>query len=130
MKITAFFALLLVSVSVFAADDISIPEPSQNPGAVFRLYRTQNIHTLLKLDTRTGQVWQVQLGDEGQRFQTAINRLSLVEHTAALKPGRFTLYPTPNIFTFVLVDQDDGRIWQLQWGKDTDRFVIAVPKPD
>lgn len=28
---------------------------------------------------------------------------------------RFTLYPTKSIYTFILLDQLDGRTWQVQY---------------
>jgi hypothetical protein len=40
---------------------------------------------------------------------------------AAARVGRFTLQETPNIFTFLLLDQDDGRVWQVQWSNDADK---------
>ena len=55
-------AALLLSIAMFAED--TVPEPTQNPEAIFRLFRTQNVYTLLKLDTRTGQIWQTQWGTE------------------------------------------------------------------
>ena len=131
-RMTILLALLLFVIPV-SADDIPLPEPAQNPDATYRLFRTQNVYTLLKLDTRTGQVWQVQWGvDENHRFTVPINHALLVptgttEHPTVLKPGRFTLSPTPNIYTFMLLDQDDGRTWQVQWGEDKQRLIIAIP---
>ncbi len=121
--------LLLLAVPVLAQDNI--PEPTQNPNASYRLFRTQNIYTLLKLDTRTGQVWQVQWGDEQHRFIVPISRTVLLppsstEHPTILEPGRFTLSPTANIHTFLLLDQEDGRTWQIQWGGDGERFILPV----
>jgi hypothetical protein len=45
-------ALCLSSVPAVAQNDAPFPEPTQNPSATFRVFRTQNIYTLLKLDTR------------------------------------------------------------------------------
>jgi hypothetical protein len=42
------------------------------------------------------------------------------------RAGRFTLYPTTNIYTFVLLDQDTGDTWHVQWGKPDERFVIHI----
>ena len=40
---------------------------------------------------------------------------------------RFTLYPTQNIWTFLLLDQTEGRTYQVQWSqKAEDRFVIQI----
>lgn len=133
MKRMTILLLLCVFVIPAAADDVPMPEPTQNPDATYRLFRTQNIYTLLKLDTRTGQVWQVQWGaDDDHRFVVAINRDTLIlagttQHPTILTPGRFTLSPTANIYTFMLLDQEDGRTWQLQWGDEKHRFILALP---
>ncbi|PYU38490.1 MAG: hypothetical protein DMG54_29925 [Acidobacteria bacterium] len=74
------------------------------------------------MDTRTGQIWQVQCGDEEHRF---ITPLSLKVLAVGGKAGRFTLHPTLNIFTFVLLDQEDGRAWQVQWGLEANKRFIA-----
>jgi hypothetical protein len=122
-------ALLLFAIPALAQDNV--PEPTQNPDATYRLFRTQNIYTLLKLDTRTGVVWQVQWGDEQHRFTVPIHRTLLLpvgsaEHPTIAKPGRFTLNPTANIHTFLLLDQEDGRTWQIQWGGDGERSIVPI----
>jgi hypothetical protein len=124
--------LFLLVVAAKASDDAPIPEPTQNPDATCRIFRTQNIYTLLRLDTRTGMVWQVQWGDGDHRFIAPISKTLLTTGSSTnpttLKPGRFTLSPTKNIYTFVLLDQEDGRIWQVQWGSnDKERFIVAIP---
>jgi hypothetical protein len=121
---------LLVSFQSPAQTQDRLPEPSQKPSATYRLFRTKNIFTLLKLDTRTGQLWQVQWGsDPKQMFTEAINKTILLPadstHPTVLNPGRFTLEPTENIFTFVLLDQDDGRTWRVQWGDNP--FILPIP---
>jgi hypothetical protein len=122
-------ALLITSATVIlpllAEGQESIPEPTQRTNVPYRLFRTQNIYTLLKLDTRTGLLWQVQWGtDAGFRWVAAINPKPLWD---GKENGRFTLCPTLNIYTFVLIDQQDGRQWQVQWGKDKDhRLIIPI----
>ena len=44
-------------------------------------------------------------------------------HKAA-KPAGFTLYPTKNIYNFILLDQEDGSAWQVQWGEEEHRTVL------
>lgn len=128
-----FLAACMVAIPVAAQQDGSVPEPTQNPNAIYRLFRTQNTYTLLKLDTRTGQIWQVQWGlDTNRRFTTAINPLVLLPTDSPkgpimLQDGRFTLSPTANIYTFVLLDQVDGRTWQVQWGDSGHRFILPIP---
>ena len=50
-----------------------------------------------------------------QTFTYKLSDVSLVEDESTSKPGRFTLYPTQNKFNFILLDQTDGRTWQVQW---------------
>lgn len=126
-------ALCLSSVPTVAQSDVPLPEPTQNPNATFRVFRTQNIFTLLKLDTRTGRVWQLQWSlDESNRFTVPVNQTALLPPATAkyptiLKPGRFTLIPTANIHTFVLLDEEDGRTWQVQWGDESHRVIVPIP---
>lgn len=108
-----FFACLVLSGPTQAQE--AIPEPTQDPFATYRLFRTQNIYMYLRLDTRTGQISHVQWSTTREgRFVSPLTD-PLVEGG---KPGRFTLYPTKNIYNFILLDQETGRAWQVQWGKE------------
>ena len=81
--------------------------------AIFQLFPTQNMWTFIKLDTRNGRMWQVQYHtDEKLRFESNLNILSLVP-TDKEENGRFTLYATQNIYSFLLLDQIDGKTWQV-----------------
>lgn len=125
-KRTAIFCALIFACNyVFAQSQIS--EPSQDPTALFRLYRTTNIWTFIELETTTGKMWQIQFDVSGN------NRGSIVLNSQDLatgkdkRPGRFTLYPTSNLYTFILLDQVDGRTWQVQWGFEAgDRLVLPI----
>ena len=106
--------VLFTCLSAIAyADDEPLDQCISDPGhAPFRIFQTRNIWTFLKLDTSNGLIWQVQWGD--QAVTIPLNSASLVRRKEP-KAGRFTLCPTKNIFNFVLLDQDDGRIWDVQW---------------
>jgi hypothetical protein len=133
MKRKIILVVLALLVIPALADDPPQPEPTQNPDATYRLYRTKNIYTLLKLDTRAGLIWQVQWGlDDEHRFVVPLNRdillpVGTAQRPTALKSSRFTLCPTENIYTFVLLDQEDGRTWQVQWGDEKHRAILALP---
>jgi hypothetical protein len=118
------YALLLCAIGAIAQD--AVPEPTQAPDASYRLFRTRNTFNLLKLDTRSGEIWQVQWSTEpAERYAQPINAVVLAWGNT--KAGRFTLYPTPNIFTFLLLDQVDGRQWSVQWGfKPTERLIFPI----
>lgn len=113
---------LLLFASLVLAEEFHL-EPTQNPDAPYRLFNTQNIYTFLKLDTRAGRIWQVQWGDKDHRFIESINPKALV---SGAKPGRFTLYPSSNIYTFILLDQETGDAWQVQWGKPAERLIVHI----
>ena len=100
---------------------------SSNYEATYRLFPTQNIYNFIKLDTRNGYMWQVQWStDTDKRFVTDLSSIPLVAKENE-RNGRFTLCPTQNIYTFMLIDQIDGRVWQVQWSFDPDkRLVLAV----
>lgn len=99
----------------------TIASPDRNVN--FRLYQTNNRWTFLKLDTRTGVIMHVQYSTEGDAMQYDLNSIPLAEGEDA-KPGRFFLYPTENTFNFILLDQIDGRVWQVQWNIDRDKRGI------
>lgn len=123
MKRALIIAALLFVASISLAQEIA-QEPTQNPNVHYRVFNTTNIYTLLKLDTRDGRIWQVQWGDKDHRFIVPLNPDALV---SGAKDGRFTLYPTKNLYTFILLDQDTGDAWHVQWGnKVTDRFVLRI----
>ena len=93
----------------------------------YRLYPTQNMWNFIKLNTRNGQMWQVQYSMESEnRLVTNLNIEPLVS-TDKESNDRFTLYPTQNMFTFILLDQLEGKTWQVQWSIDREsRFVLPI----
>lgn len=129
MKRILFFIMFsLASVPLLAQS--SAGAPLQNISAdndlVYRLFATRNMYTFIKLDTRNGQLWQVQWSTEDKsRFVSTLSDTSRVNKDQE-KNGRFFLYPTTNIYTFILLDQLDGRTWQVQWGNQEDRAVIPI----
>ena len=73
MRSLVLCAAALLSMSLPFCAQESIPEPTQNTEVAYRLFRTQNIYTLLKLDTRTGSLWQLQWNtDDKKRFVVPI----------------------------------------------------------
>ncbi len=126
-KLTTLFFVLFAMTS-FAQSTSEAPRQniSTDSAVVYRLFSTRNMYTFIKLDTRNGQMWQVQWGTESKyRFENTLSDISLVNQEDE-KNGRFFLYPTTNIYNFILLDQIDGRTWQVQWGKEEDRAVIRI----
>jgi hypothetical protein len=64
--------------------------------------------------------------DDEKRFTTVLNDISLVLSSEESNQ-RFVLIPTTNMFTFILMDQIDGRTWQVQWNIDPlKRAVLKI----
>ena len=93
----------------------------------FELYPTQNTWTFIKLDTRTGKLWHVQYSVEStsNAFQYELDTSDRVYDENYIC-GRFTLYPTNNRWTFILLDRIDGRCWQVQWSQDGKEGVWRI----
>lgn len=90
----------------------------------YKLFPTENIWTFLKLDTRNGKIWQVQYSiNDNYRGEVILNDKALIS-TDIEENGRFTLYPTKNMYNFILLDQTDGKMWQVQWSIEEDNRVI------
>lgn len=109
MKIV--LGILLLSGFAFAADEPPLDQCLADPShATYRIFQTKNVWTFLKLDTRSGLIWQVQWGENP--VDLPLNKLALAKPEQA-KSGRFTLCPTKNIFNFILLDQENGRMWNV-----------------
>ena len=92
----------------------------------YKLYPTDNRWYFIKLDTRNGKMTQVQFSVEGNeyRFETILNDIPLVDKKDE-REGRFELYPTENIYNFILLDTLAGSCWQVQWHTEpTNRAVV------
>ena len=80
--------------------------------------------------TQTGQMWQLQysVNDDKGRFEYDLNPNALVVNDKKVN-GRFELYPTKNIYNFILLDKIDGKAWQVQWSFDEEnRAVLPINK--
>ena len=118
--------LTLTTLTAFATDNIKVDyDPPQKLDAKFKLFKTENNWNFLQLDTQTGRVWQVQftVDNDSSRVRIPINTESLAKDG---KPGRFTLYPTKNMYNFLLLDQENGKIWQIQYALDNNQMIKAI----
>ena len=124
------FSIVICFASITAYAQNTSQAPIQNistdSNVVYRLFATRNMYTFIKLNTRNGQMFQVQWGTESKfRFETTLSDISRVNKDEE-KNGRFFLYPSTNIYNFILLDQIDGRAWQVQWGKEGERIGIPI----
>jgi hypothetical protein len=74
----------------------------------YKFYQTQNIHNQLRLNTKTGEVYQIQ--NDGQAFLVHSATTPLNE-----TPNKYALYETRNMWTFILLDKFSGKLWQCQY---------------
>ena len=92
----------------------------------YKLFPTTNMWIFLKLDTSKGLVRMVQYSmEDNKRFEVPINYLPLATGSDAI-PGRFNLYSTQNMWTFILLDEVDGRTWQVQWSLDGKERIVPI----
>ncbi len=130
-KLTVVVTIVLTTLVSFVHAQVqnNVPNTSIqiNEAAPYRLFPTTNIWNFIKLDTRNGKMWQVQWSTESdKRFTTDLSLIALVAKEDE-KNGRFTLQPTQNSYNFLLIDQFDGRVWQVQWNFDPEkRAVIPI----
>ena len=120
--------IALTAISTFAQSTSEAPHQniSTDSTVVYRLFATRNMYNFIKLNTRNGQMWQVQWSTGDNTFQVPLSLTSRVSSEEE-KNGRFFLYPTTNIYNFILLDQIDGRVWQGQWAiEEKNRMVIQI----
>lgn len=124
--LTLIFALATMLTFAQTTSDTPHQNVSTDSAVVYRLFATKNMYTFIKLNTRNGQMWQVQWSTESKyRFENTLSDIPRV-YKDEERNGRFFLYPTTNIYNFILLDQIDGRTWQVQWGKEKERMVIPI----
>lgn len=82
------------------------------------------MYNLLKLDTKTGIIEQIQWSlDNSFEGSVPINSIDLTDGMG-YGSGTFELYPTKNMYQFILLNKVDGRTWHVQWGMEYDKRWI------
>ena len=121
-----FVAMLSVLVSFCQAKQTDvIVKDTVN---VYKLDPTKNIWTFIKLNTSNGQMNQVHfsLNDSQEQGELILSIQRLAFGKDAVN-GRFELYPTENMYNFILLDKIDGRTWQVQWSYDfKNRGIVPI----
>lgn len=114
------------SVAVSTSDlvnDLVTLQLKQHLSERYKIYPTENIYNLLKLDRQTGKIEQIQWSlDSNKEFSVTLNSsdLSLYEGL-----NSFELYPTQNMYQFILLDRATGRTWHVQWGTESKKRWIT-----
>ncbi|MDB5126012.1 hypothetical protein [Mucilaginibacter sp.] len=126
-KLTASLVIVLFTLTALAQNQANKTDgvkTERTESSTYRLFPTVNMWTFIKLNTRTGQMWQVQYDvKENNRGEYRLNPLSLVTKEEETN-GRFILYPTQNSYNFILLDQLDGGLWQVQWSIEPEKRLL------
>ena len=119
----------------FLRDYVDGSQNSESPESIVNLIRkarykmlpTQNNNILLKLDTKRGRIWMVQYRMRDQSaMEIAIDNFSAVSESSGWN-GRFDMYPTNNMYNFMMIDTETGQVYQVQWSFDENkRFVERI----
>lgn len=115
------FLCLLMSLTVVLGFSNILDDSEQSQR--FELYPTQNSFNFLKLDKKTGKIYQVQWSLEGEEeFSITLNGIDLSQFST--DGNCFKLYPTKNMWQFILLDGASGRAWHVQWGfEEKNRWI-------
>lgn len=131
MKKLLFFVSLCLVLASCSSDnnqnqentDIALSKKDR-----YKLYQTENVFTLLQLDTETGKIEQVQWAFESEdEGSISINSENL-SYGNENDSGIFELYPTKNMYQFILINKSNGRKWHVQWGLEDDKRWIRPIK--
>lgn len=129
--ITLIFVLF--TITSFAQNgtklNSQIQEKQFSKNTIYQLFPTDNYWTFLKLDTRNGKIWQVHftISNDGYEGEQILNSNSLLMADEIEENGRFNLYRTNNMYNFILLDQINGKTYQVQWNSEKEkRFVSRI----
>lgn len=125
-KLLFIFTFAVFSIIANAQTDVRQVRPdfSQSPNATYRLFPTSNMWIFIKLNTADGRLWLVQYSiKSGEQLEIPLSKSERVDENKK-KDGRFTLYATQNMYNFLLLDQIDGRVWQVQWSTDGESNLV------
>ena len=119
------------SIAIYTTDmvnDLVTMQMRRDLSERYKIYSTENNYILIKLDTQTGKIqliqWSLKSEDE---FTVSLNKNDLSKYAGV---NSFELYPTKNIYQFILLDKATGRTWHVQWGTgSSDRWIKSIDNP-
>lgn len=121
-KLFILLAVAMMTVSAMAIDQLQFNAVNHETSTTLRykLYPTFNMWTYLKLDTQTGRVWILQYSTQGKSSEGEILIGSPAEVYSAnqVVNGRYEIYPTTNMWTFLMIDQINGNTYHIQWSNE------------
>lgn len=91
----------------------------------WKIYPTENTHISILLNTGTGEMALIQWSLKSkEEFIATLNPKKLSIFNTA---NTFELYPTSNMYQFLLLDKTFGRVWHVQWGtKREERWIREI----
>ena len=104
--------LFLLFVTIFSSCAVE-----NKSNKVFELYTTKSDLVFLRLDTRYGYIWMI----EGSTDSSLTENEQILIHDHPLDfdndpfIGRFELFPTKNIYNFMMIDKKLGNVMQIQY---------------
>ena len=118
-KLFILLAAAVIAASAMAQAQIQFNAVNHETNSTLRykLYPTFNMWTYLKLDTQTGRVSMLQFStnspsEEGEVY---IGCPMEIYVGSDAQNGRYELYPTTNLWTFLMIDQINGNTYHIQW---------------
>ena len=107
-KFIGLFLLTIISFSAVHAENVNMLVPAAK-SVNYALYPAAT-GVFLQLDTRDGTIQAIVPSDI--RKNRVLNSQPLVSDNT---PGRFELYPTDDIWKWLLFDTTTGEMWILEW---------------
>lgn len=128
--------LLVLLIQIFTSCGQNKVTETEDQSDRYKIYQTENIYCLLELDTYTGTIHQIHYTTDENGFEGKVLLDSLPsfirddiyrELPFNVKHLDFELYPTKNMYTFILVEQYSGNVWHVQWNNDKGyRFISKI----
>ena len=120
MKRLFFLVMLaLMTANIAAQEQIQFNAVNHetNSAIRYKIYPTFNMWTYLKLDTQTGRVTMLIFStkDRSEEGEVYIGIPMEVYAGNEAVNGRYELYPTTNMWTFLMIDQINGNTYHIQW---------------
>ena len=135
MKRLTLLLVLLIQIFISCGEQNEVIK-TEDQSDRYKIYQTENIYCLLELDTYTGTIYQIHYTTDENGFERKVllDSLSSVNKNEIhrelpfnVKHLDFELYPTKNMYTFILVEQYSGNVWHVQWNNNESyRFIIQI----
>ncbi len=104
--------LFLLFVTIFSSCAVE-----NKSNKVFELYTTKSDLVFLRLDTRYGYIWMIEGSTDSSLTEN--EQILIHDHPLDLDNdpfiGRFELFPTKNIYNFMMIDKKLGNVMQIQY---------------